>query len=145
MKSQNLSNYRKFYPPHHFILLPLLLVLQIYGIYKIFGDEANQLIWTLFSVVIFLVIFLSLMVRQHYALGNQNRIIRLEFQQRYFELFGKRSDEVVKKLTFAQIASLRFAYDDEFKVLLDKALNQNISGEEIKKSITDWNGDYHRV
>ena len=85
------------------------------------------------------------MLRQHYALGNQNRIIRLEFKQRYFEIFGKRSDEVEEKLKFGQIAALRFAYDDEFKILLEKALTQNLSGDEIKKSITNWKPDFHRV
>ncbi len=85
------------------------------------------------------------MLRQHYALGNQNRIIRLEFKQRYFEILGKRSDEVEEKLKFGQIAALRFAYDDEFKILLEKALTQNLSGDEIKKSITKWKPDFHRV
>lgn len=145
MKNQNYDNHKKFYPPHHFIYLPLLFVLQIIGIKNIFTDEPNQLIWILFSIILFLFIYLALMVRQHYALGNQNRIVRLEFKLRYFELFGKRSDEVESKLSFDQIASLRFAYDDEFKLLLDKAIEQKISGDEIKKSITNWKPDHNRV
>ncbi len=145
MKNQNYDNHKKFYPPHHFIYLPLLFVLQVIGIKNVFTDEPNQLIWILFSVVIFLLIYLALMLRQHYALGNQNRIVRLEFKLRYFELFGKRSDEVESKLSFDQIASLRFAYDDEFKLLLDKAIEQKISGDEIKKSITNWKPDHNRV
>lgn len=145
MQTQNYNNHRKFYPPHHFIYLPLLLILQVFGIVKIFSDEMHQLTWILFSVVIFLLIFLAFMVRQHYALGNQDRIIRLEFKQRYFEIYNKRSDEVAEKLNFGQIAALRFAYADEFKVLLEKALNDNLSGDDIKKSITNWNADHHRV
>lgn len=145
MQNQNYKNHRKFYAPHHFIYLPILAVLLGVGITKIFRDENNQLTWILFSAVIFLILYLAVMVRQHYALGNQNRIIRLEFQQRYFELFNKRSDEVVEKLSFGQIAALRFAYDDEFKILLDQALTQNISGDDIKKSITRWKSDQHRV
>ena len=145
MKNQNYQNHKKFYPPHHFIYLPLLFILQIVGIWKIFNDEPNQLIWILFSVIIFLFLYLALMLRQHYALGNQNRIVRLEFKLRYFELFGKSSDEVESKLSFGQLSALRFAYDDEFKVLLDKAIQQNISGDEIKKSITNWKADNHRV
>lgn len=85
------------------------------------------------------------MIRQHYALGLQNRLVRLEFKQRYFELFGQRSDEVESKLGFDQIAALRFAYDDEFKELLYKALHENISGNEIKKSIKNWQADHHRI
>ena len=145
MKSQNYSNHKRYYIPHHFIFLPILAGLQTLGVWKYFNDKENTLIWLLFSVIIFLIIYLTVMVRQHYALENQNRIIRLEFQQRYFEIFGERSDQVIKQLRFSQIAALRFAYDEEFKALLAQALNKDISGDEIKKSIKDWRPDYHRV
>lgn len=145
MESQNYKNHRKFYPPHHFIYLPLLIVLEVFGIWKIFNDGQNQLIWILFSIVIFLLLYLSIMVRQHYALGLQNRLVRLEFKQRYFEIFGQRSDEAEEKLRFDQIAALRFAYDDEFKELLYKALHEDISGNEIKKSIKNWRSDHQRI
>lgn len=145
MESQNYKNHRKFYPPHHFIYLPLLLILLGTGIYKSMDDEQNQLLWILFSVTVFLILFLAIMVRQHYAIGLQNRMVRLEFKQRYFEIFGQRSDDIEEKLTFSQIAALRFAYDDEFKILLEKALKENTSGDDIKKSITRWRGDYYRI
>lgn len=145
MEIQNYKNHRKFYPPHHFIYLPLLFVLEVFGIYKVFSDGENKLTWTLFSVVIFLILYLAIMTRQHYALGLQNRLVRLEFKQRYFEIFNKRSDEVEGKLKFSQIAALRFAYDDEFKNLLNKALEENLSGDQIKKSIRNWRPDQHRI
>jgi len=145
MKTQNYQNHRKFYAPHHFIYLPLVLILQGFGVYKIFNDSANQLLWILFSVIIFLIAFLAVMVRQHYALGLQNRLVRLEFKQRYFEIFNSRSDDVEEKLNFSQIAALRFAYDDEFKILLEKTLIENTSGDEIKKSIKHWKADEQRV
>ena len=145
MKTQNYSNHKRYYAPHHFIFLPILAGLQTLGVWKYFNDKENTLIWLLFSVIIFLIIYLTVMVRQHYALENQNRIIRLEFQQRYFEIFGERSDQVIEQLRFSQIAALRFAYDEEFKTLLAEALNKDVLGDEIKKSITDWRPDYHRV
>ena len=145
MKTQNYSNHKRYYVPHHFIFLPILAGLQILGVWKYFNDKENTLIWLLFSVIIFLIIYLTVMVRQHYALENQNRIIRLEFQQRYFEIFGERSDQVIKQLRFSQIAALRFAYDEEFKAILAQALNKDISGDEIKKSIKNWRPDYYRV
>ncbi|MBV8325666.1 MAG: hypothetical protein JO178_05100 [Chryseobacterium sp.] len=145
MKEQNYNNHRKFYPPHHFIFLPLLILLEIFGIYKIGNDSDHQLIWILFSIVIFLLFYLALMTRQHYALGLQNRMVILEFKQRYFEIFNKRSDEVAEQLRFDQIAALRFAYDDEFKELLYKALHENISGNEIKRSIKNWRADRLRI
>ncbi|MBB6370621.1 DUF6526 family protein [Chryseobacterium shigense] len=145
MKAQNYKNHRKFYPPHHFIYLPILILLEIYGIYKIWDDTEHQLTWILFSIVIFLLFYLAFMTRQHYALGLQNRIIKLEFKQRYFEISGQRSDEITDKLRFDQIAALRFAYDDEFKELLYRAIHENISGDEIKRSIKNWRADQERV
>lgn len=145
MKKQNYHNHRKFYTPHHFIYLPLVLFLQGFGVFKIFNDFNNHLLWILFSIVIFLILFLAVMVRQHYALGLQNRLVRLEFKQRYYEIFNVRSDKVEEKLKFSQIAALRFAYDDEFKILLEKALKENLSGDEIKKSIQNWRADDHRI
>ena len=145
MKKQDYENHKMLYAPHHFIYLPLLAILFFIGIYKSFKEEENQLIWILFSVVIFLILYLTMMVRQHYALGLQDRILRLEFKQRYFEIYGKRSDEIEEKLTFGQMAALRFAYDEEFKILLVKAINENLSSNEIKKSITRWKPDHHRV
>ena len=145
MGKQNYKNHRKFYPPHHFIYLPLLLILEGIGMYNIWNDSENKMSWILFSIVIFLLFYLAIMIRQHYALGLQNRLVRLEFKQRYFELFGQRSDEVESKLGFDQIAALRFAYDDEFKELLYQALNENISGDQIKRSIKNWRPDNHRI
>lgn len=145
MNEQNYKNHRKFYPPHHFIYLPLLIALEIYGIYKIWDDTGNQLTWVLFSIVIFLLFYLAFMTRQHYALGLQNRMVKLEFKQRYFEISGQRSDEIADQLTFDQIAALRFAYDDEFKELLNKVLQKNISGDEIKRSIKNWRADNQRI
>jgi hypothetical protein len=145
MKKQNYKNHRKYYPLHHFIYLPLLILLEIWGVYHIWNDPGNKLIWLLFSIVIFLLFYLAIMVRQHYALGLQNRIVILEFRQRYFEIFSNRSDEIVEQLSFDQMAALRFAEDNEFKELLSRAIHENISGDEIKKSITTWKPDHQRI
>ncbi len=145
MKKQDYSNHIRFYAPHHFIYLPLLLILLGTGLWKIFTTTDNQTVWILFSVVIFLFIYLAVMVRQHYALTLQDRLLRLEFKQRYFELFGKRSVEVENQLSFGQIAALRFAPDAEFRDLLEMALTDNTSPKEIKKAIKNWKPDNSRV
>ena len=145
MNKQNYSNHIRFYAPHHFILLPLLLILLGVGIWQVFSDDENQILWILFSTLIFLILFLTIMLRQHYALTIQDRLLRLEFKQRYFEIYGKRSDEVEKLLSFGQMAALRFAYDDEFIILLEDAVKNKTSAKEIKKSIKKWRPDLLRV
>lgn len=145
MKTQNYSNHKRYYIPHHFILLPGLAILLIIGIRKSFIEGENQLVWGLFSIVTFCILYLAVMLRQHYALGNQNRIVRLEFRLRYFEVFGKSADTVEKRLSFSQIAALRFADQNEFIHLINLALNSRLSADEIKRSIKDWQPDDDRV
>ena len=142
---QNYKQHLKFYPPHHYIFLPIMTAAVIIGVVKIFQDKDESLIWILFTFLSFAILYLAIMLRQHYALGNQNRIVRLEFYLRYFQLTGKKYDETVQRLTFSQIAALRFAHDAEFVPLTMKAINENLSADNIKKLITVWNPDHMRV
>ena len=100
MKKQDVSNYRKYYPPHHFIFLPLALALTIGSAFHIFKFPEHALEWTFITASLFLSLYLSIMLRQHYALGNQNRIVRLEMRLRYYELTQKRFETVESKLEF---------------------------------------------
>lgn len=145
MQQQNYKNYKKYYTPHHFIFMPMMMLFTGYGINNIFTDTANGLEWKLFSATSFSILYLGIMVRQHYALGNQDRIVRLEFRLRYFELFGQSSTQVEEKLSFTQIAALRFADDTVFKILLNKAIINHMDSDEIKKNITNWQADKMRV
>lgn len=145
MNQQNYSNYKKYYPPHHFILLPLLLIACGVAFYKSYAAEAGRLAWLLFGIACFFMLYTSTMLRQHYALGNQDRIIRLEFRLRYFELYNSSSKEIEKQLSFGQIAALRFADDEEFKTLLHRAIEEKLSPDTIKRAIKDWQADNMRV
>lgn len=85
------------------------------------------------------------MMRQHYALTNQNRTVRLEMRLRYYQLTQLRFEPLEKKFSFKQIAALRFAGDDELLSLIDKTFEEKLSPDAIKKSITDWQEDHMRV
>lgn len=108
-----------------------------------FPDKKIELYFI--AAIIFVVIWLSFMMRQHYALGLQNRLVRLEMRLRYFELSGKRFEPVEARLSFGQIAALRFASDEELPALLEKAMRENLSPRSIKKSIVTWRPDHMRV
>jgi hypothetical protein len=145
MKKQQYTNHKRYYIPHHFILLPALVVMIFIGACNSYTSKENSLPWLLFTITIACVLYLAIMLRQHYALGNQNRIVRLEFKLRYFELFGERSEAVEKQLSFDQIAALRFANDEEFVELLRKTLQEDLKGDDIKRAIRDWQADNERV
>ncbi|MEN2413279.1 DUF6526 family protein [Flavobacterium mesophilum] len=144
MKVQTYYNHIRFYIPHHFIYYPVLIFFLICSIY--FACTTNDtLIWSFISVGFIFLFCLAFMLRQHYALILQNRIVRLELRYRYFTLTGKRLEEFEYKLTDDQIFALRFAPDNEFLPLLEDALKNNLPGDSIKKAIVHWKADYNRV
>jgi hypothetical protein len=145
MKKQDYQHHKKYYTPHHFIFLPVMLIFTITGIINACSAGNERLEWLLFSLLSFCILYLAIMLRQHYALGNQNRIVRLEFRLRYFELFGKSAMEAEQQLSFDQIAALRFSSDGEFADLLNRAVSEKLTGDAIKKAIKNWQADDMRV
>ncbi len=77
-----------------------------------------------------------------FALRAQDRAIRAEENFRYFIATGKPLDN---RLRMNQIIALRFADDDEFVALAQKAVNENMSSKDIKAAIKKWRADYHRA
>ena len=61
---------------------------------------------------------------------------------RHFVLTGKLLD---KNLTMSQIIALRFADNDEFVDLVQKASANNMSSKDIKQAIQTWRADHDRV
>ena len=93
MKPQSYKNHIRFYTPHHFVYYPILIAFLTTSIYFSF-TKPEKLIWIFISVVFVFLFCLAFMLRQHYALMLQNRIIRLEIRYNYFTLTGKRFEEI---------------------------------------------------
>ncbi len=142
---QSYSNHKRYYYPHHFIFYPVILILSNITIDQYSSDSENRIIYILITAAFILIGWLSFMLRQHYALGNQNRIIRLEIRLRYYQLTNKRFDPLEQELSFGQIAALRFASDEELPLLVENAIKDNLSANAIKKSIKNWQPDYMRA
>lgn len=144
MKIQTYYNHIRFYTPHHFVYYPIVLVFLIGSIYLACTTN-DTLIWAFISVIFAVLFCLAFMLRQHYALILQNRIVRLELRYRYFTLTGKRLEEFEYKLTDDQIFALRFAPDNELLPLVEDTLKNSLTGDAIKKAIVHWKADYNRV
>lgn len=145
MKQQNYNNHVRYYPPHHFVFYPLLLILVACSIWFAVTQEALRTIWVFVSIILLLVGWLAFMLRQHYALGNQNRIIRLELRFRYYVLTGLPFEPLEQQLSSAQLFALRFASDEELPALVEKTLAEQLSADSIKRSIKNWHADHMRV
>jgi hypothetical protein len=145
MKKQDYSNHVRYYIPHHFIFYPLALGLIIFSIRCIFIYPSQSTQWIIILASIVLLTWLSFMMRQHYALICQNRIVRLELRFRYFTITGERLELLEDRLSFSQLAALRFASDEELSHLVKRAVEEALSPGQIKKSIKNWLPDTFRV
>ncbi len=144
MENQNYKNHRKFIPLYHFVLYMLViccLVAACYNLYKAIHMESGRINA---SVVLGLSLGLLLLTffARSFALKAQDRAIRAEENLRHLVLTGKPLDS---RLTMSQVIALRFANDTEFVPLAQRAANEKLKAEEIKKAIENWRGDYHRA
>lgn len=144
---QNFKNHSRYYTLHHFIITPLTLVYFIWSIVNLVNDLSNEASLSLASFNLlgaFIIVLLPILARI-YALKNQDRLIRLEMRQRYFELTGKSFSEMERKLRLSQIVALRFAGNEELVPLMEKAIRENLKSNFIKQSINNWQIDKYRV
>ena len=77
-----------------------------------------------------------------FALKAQDRAIRAEEQLRHYVLTGKLLDA---RLTMRQIVGLRFASNDEFVALAQRAADQSLTPDAIKQAVKQWRADTYRV
>ena len=143
-KQQSFSNHRRFFPLHHFFIAPLSIVFLIGCITVAFKSNWDFLEKALI-LILGVFVFISPMLARIYGLKNQDRLIRLEMRQRYFELTGKSFIPLENQLSKGQIIALRFAGDDELIDLIEKTKNEKLSPKAMKQSIQQWKGDYWRV
>jgi hypothetical protein len=80
-----------------------------------------------------------------YTVKLQDRIIMLETKVRAAELLTAGADAQLAKLSVKQITALRFAGDDEFGALLERAARENMTPKDIKAAVKNWRADLHRT
>ena len=142
MKQQNYSNHSKMVFGFHGILFIAIVALLIGSIRNLLkASEENLYGASLLVLIPFILLFMMYFARS-FALKAQDRAIKAEENFRHYLLTGKALNS---KLTMRQIIGLRFASDEEFVILADRAVNENLSEKEIKQSIKNWKADTYRV
>lgn len=136
---QNFKNHTRFNPPFHFFAVPATLIGLGFSIYAFTEkqDLNNALI-----IFAFLLVGFALAFARVYALKVQDRTIISDEKLRYFILTNKM---LPSQLTMGQIIALRFASDEEFFALSERAISENLSSKEIKIAIKNWKADNYRV
>ncbi|MFI5160952.1 MAG: DUF6526 family protein [Sphingobacteriales bacterium] len=144
MKKQNYSNHHRWVPGYHFVLSSLLIIGTLVAAVNALRHMPNTggFISAVLIENAFACGLLLFWYSRQFPLKVQDRAIRAEENLRYYSLTGKLLDD---RLNIRQIIALRFAPDDEFLELVDKALNENLAPEDIKMAVKEWKADHHRA
>ena len=143
-KVQSYSNHAQIVPVFHYVTLGILQLTFIgacVNLYQSWGDHARFYSAALL-VTLTLGTILAALYARSFALRAQDRAIRAEEQLRSYVMTGKLLDP---RLTIRQIIGLRFASNEEFVALAQRAADQNLSAKDIKQAVKNWRADLHRV
>jgi hypothetical protein len=144
MQAQNYANHRRFVPLYHgvlFILLVASLIGSFVNLFMAIGNHRGIFSASLIAVLVICGL-IQFWYSRSFATTVQDRAIRAEENLRHFVMTGKLLDG---RLTIDQIIGLRFASDEEFLALAKRAVEENLSREDIKKAVKSWRADYHRA
>jgi len=142
MKQQNYSNHSKMVLGFHGILFVAIVALLIGAIRNLIKATDEDIYGASLLVLIPLIFLFFMYFTRAFALKAQDRAIKAEENFRHYLLTGKALNS---KLTMRQIIGLRFASDEEYVELAERAVKENLSEKDIKKSIKNWKPDLYRV
>ena len=142
MKQQNYSNHSKMVLGFHGILFVAIVALLIGAIRNLIKATGEDIYGASLLVLIPLIFLFFMYFTRAFALKAQDRAIKVEENFRHYLLTGKTLNS---KLTMRQIIGLRFASDKEYIELAERAVKENLSEKDIKKSIKNWKADNYRV
>ena len=153
MNEQNFSNHGKFVPMFHFFVIPVLIANVIWNIVsasRILGHSvpisASLLAAAAFSILVSIALLLLAFLARLFALGVQDRVIRLEERMRYERLLPDDLKPRIGEFTINQLVSLRFAGDAELAALAREVLDGKMNERRvIKQMVQNWRADYQRI
>ena len=142
MSDQNIKNHRRYITMWHWVTGGAIVLVLIGSIITFVHSDGNLRHASIMLILISLILASLFWFARRFALKAQDRAIRAEENFRHFILTGKPLDS---RLRMSQIVALRFASDEEFPSLAEKAVDEKLKSYEIKTIIKNWRPDHNRV
>ena len=142
MKEQNFKNYSRFVIGYHGVTFLAIVALLIGAVINLVKSSSDSLYVSSLLVLVSVILLVVSFYARSFALKAQDRAIRAEENFRHYLLTGK---PISKGIKMRQIIGLRFASDEEFPGLVERAEKENLSEKEIKQQIKNWKADTYRV
>ena len=142
-KAQSFEKHAKFVTGYHKVLFPLLMVVLISSVNWMFRDFSFE---RLVAVVLAVGLIMTALWARLFALGVQNRLIRLEERIRMERVLPEDLKARIAEVTTHQRIGLRFAPDEELPDLVKRVLAGELTDQKsIKQAIKNWMSDHERI
>ncbi len=140
---QTYANHARYVVGYHVVATLILLINLVWGVIVIFRHFSPTAVVNALTAVGLILLFWYM---RTFAVGNQDRIIRLEMKLRLEKLLPADLAARFDEFTMGQLVALRFASDAELPALARKVLDEKMADQkQIKQAIKDWKPDYQRV
>ena len=139
---QSYADHGRTDPAFHRFLVPISAITIIVAVVNAVRHPGFNSAWL---VVVSIAAGVALFKMRLYSLKVQDRLIRLEERLRLQQLLAEPLRSRIPELTVGQLVALRFASDAELPMLVTRALNEKLSKDDLKKSVTVWRPDFFRV
>lgn len=150
-EQQDFANHGKIVPAFHFFLMPVLFLNFGSSVYLVHATArhagaAFPLLHAILNLLLAVALIVLAFLARIFALGVQDRVIRLEERLRYQQLLPDDLKPRINEFTISQVVALRFASDAELSGLARKVLDSNLNNRKaIKQMIQNWRADYQRI
>jgi hypothetical protein len=140
---QSFQNHATIVPLFHYVALPILGINVFWSFYDLtqnFGSGAIR------AATVAVALVVTALLARVFALGAQDRVIRLEERMRMKALLPDDLTARIEDFTTKQLIALRFAGDAELPALARRVLEDGLSEQKaIKQEIKEWKSDFQRL
>ena len=141
--AQDFQHHVRLVPIFHFFILPVLLANAIWRLVQLKNGISFA---SVMAALVAVALFFFAGVGRTFALSVQDRVIRMEMQNRMERLLPGDLQSRIGDFTPRQLIALRFCCDEELAELARQVLDEKINdGKTIKSRIKKWRPDFMRA
>jgi len=140
---QTYANHRRWWAPWHFFAMPILAVNLVVVAIQFARNPSLLAGWNL---LVWIALIVALVGARYMSLRVQDRVICLEERTRLERLLPSDLRTRIPELRRRQLIAIRFAPDAEIPDLARRVFAGELkTPSEIKRAISEWRADHHRV
>ena len=144
-ETQSFKSHTRWDPLFHFFILPVLLANVVISIVFYIHHRTVWPLGGIWLIVLSIVLFMVAGKSRGYALGVQDRVIRVEERLRIASLVSASELIELESLAMRQYIGLRFASNPELPDLARRAIREKLTEKQIKAAIASWRPDNDRI